>query len=262
MRVDLHNHTTLCNHASGSIDEYISKAVELGINIYGFSCHAPMDFDSKYRMTFEELDEYHKMIIEAKKKYENQIEILMGLEVDFIKGREYLLDKKVLQYPCDYLIGSIHFIDEWGFDNPEFIGEYAKKDIDEYWKKYLQSIQKMAESRFFQIVGHFDLLKIFGYKPTESIFPYIKETLQVIRETEMVIEINAAGFRKPIKEQYPDFKILEYAKKIGIPITFGSDAHSIDQVGFGYEKCLQIAKKIGYKKAIYFKNKNPYSFSL
>lgn len=62
MRIDLHNHTTLCNHASGSMDEYIAKAIDLGIDIYGFSCHSPMDFDPNYRMKLEELPLYCQMV--------------------------------------------------------------------------------------------------------------------------------------------------------------------------------------------------------
>lgn len=261
MRIDLHNHTFLCNHASGSIDEYILKAIDLGINIYGFSCHAPMRFDEKYRMKLEELETYCKMIADAKERYKGKIEILLGLEVDFIEGKKNLIEKSVLECQSDYLIGSVHFLDEWGFDNPEFMGEYAKKNLEECWINYLNAIKKMAQSKFFQIVGHFDLLKIFGHKPSTNIKPYLQETLQSIKDSEMVLEINAAGLRKPIKEQYPNLEILKYAKKIGIPITFGSDAHNLDEVGFGYEDCVKIAKEAGYQKAIFFRNKLPYSLS-
>jgi histidinol-phosphatase (PHP family) len=118
-RIDLHNHTTRCNHAEGTIDEYIEKAIELGIDIYGFSEHAPMDFDKNYRLAFCDMDAYASDILEAKKKYENYIEILLGYEVDYLPG---YMDERVLNAKVDYLIGSVHFIDKWSFDNPEFIG--------------------------------------------------------------------------------------------------------------------------------------------
>ena len=66
MRIDIHNHTTRCNHAEGTVDEYIQKAIELGIDIYGFSEHAPMDFDPYYRLTFEEMQAYTDDIMKAK----------------------------------------------------------------------------------------------------------------------------------------------------------------------------------------------------
>lgn len=262
MRIDLHNHTTLCNHATGSMDEYIAKAIDLGIDIYGFSCHSPMDFDPNYRMKPEELPLYCQMVENIQKKYKDKIQILLGLEVDFIDSREDLIKKEIFQYPFDYLIGSVHFLDEWGFDNPEFIGEYAKRNMQECWEKYLYSIKKMAQTGLFQIVGHFDLLKIFGYSPTQKSHQYIQKTLEIIKKHEMVLEINASGLRKPIQEQYPSIEILTMAKKIGIQITFGSDSHSVEQVGFGYEKCLKIAKETGYFQAVYFKNKMPYYIAI
>lgn len=262
MRIDLHNHTTLCNHATGSMDEYIAKAIDLGIDIYGFSCHSPMDFDPNYRMKLEELPLYCQMLENIQKKYKDKIQILLGLEVDFIDSREDLIKKEIFQYPFDYLIGSVHFLDEWGFDNPEFIGEYAKRNMQECWEKYLYSIKKMAQTGLFQIVGHFDLLKIFGYSPTQKSHQYIQKTLEIIKKHEMVLEINASGLRKPIQEQYPSIEILTMAKKIGIQITFGSDSHSVEQVGFGYEKCLKIAKETGYFQAVYFKNKMPYYIAI
>lgn len=262
MRIDLHNHTTLCCHATGTIDDYIAKAIEQNIAIYGFSCHSPMEFDPFFRMKLSEFPTYCEMVLQAKQKYLDQIEILLGLEVDFIIGREELLEKNILEAKLDYLIGSVHFLDDWSFDNPEFMGEYAKKDMTQCWKLYLESIAQMAQSGHFQIVGHFDLLKIFGYKPPQSVQPLINSTLQAIKDNKMALEINAAGLRKPIKETYPDKDILEIAKKLEIPITFGSDAHSIDQVGFGYETCLHLAKKIGYKKAVFFREKTPYFVSI
>lgn len=262
MRIDLHNHTTLCHHASGSMDEYITKAIDLGIDIYGFSCHSPMDFDPNYRMSLEELPLYCQMIEKIQNKYKDKIEILLGLEVDFIDTREDLLKKEIFQYPFDYLIGSVHFLGDWGFDNPEFMGEYAKRNMQECWEKYLHSITKMAKSGLFQIVGHFDLLKVFGHSPTQKSYQYIQKTLETIKDYQMILEVNASGLRKPIQEQYPSIEILTMAKKIGVEITFGSDSHSIEQVGFGYEKCLKIAKDIGYSQAVYFKDKVPYYIAI
>ncbi|PAF44275.1 histidinol-phosphatase [Helicobacter sp. 11S02596-1] len=261
MRIDLHNHTFLCNHATGSIGAYIEKAIELGIDIYGFSCHAPMDFDPKYRMGLADLGKYCEMITCAKEKYKDKIEILLGLEVDFINGKRDLIEASVLECPSDYLIGSVHFLDDWGFDNPEFMGEYAKRDLEACWINYLNAIEEMAKSKLFQIVGHLDLLKVFGHKPTKTISPHLQKTLQAIKDAQMVLEINAAGLRKPIKEQYPSLEILKYAKKIGIPITFGSDAHDVSHVGFGYEDCAKIAKIAGYNEAIFFRNKIPHRTS-
>lgn len=252
MIVDLHNHTTLCNHAVGSTDEYVKQAIDNKTKYFGFSDHAPMEFDPKYRMDFSQMKIYEKNVLNMKEKYKDQIEILLGYEVDYLEG---YMDKRVLDVEADYLIGSVHFIDKWGFDNPEFIGKYEEMDIDEIWQKYFDSIEAMAKSKLFDIVGHLDLIKVFKFMPNKDILSIAKKALNAIKEADMVIELNAAGYRKPIGEAYPSLQLIEYAFKLDIPITFASDAHSPEQVGMNSEKIVDLAKKVGYQKCAVFKNR-------
>jgi histidinol-phosphatase (PHP family) len=252
MRVDLHNHTIHCNHATGTIEEYIQRAIELNIDIYGFSEHAPMNFDQKYRLSFDKMDIYEQEIKEYKQKYKDSIKILLGYEVDYLKG---YIDKRVINAKVDYLIGSVHFLDKWGFDNPEFIGKWESRDIDDIWQEYFDAIEAMAKSGYFDIVGHLDLIKIFKYMPKKDIRIISQNALKAIKKSNMVIELNSAGLRKPIKEIYPSKELLEVAYELNIPITFSCDAHSIEQVGFGYEEAIKLAKSIGYTKAVTFEQR-------
>jgi len=252
MRIDLHNHTTRCNHAVGTIDEYINRAIELGIDTYGFSEHAPMNFDTYYRLGFEEMDAYVQDVLVAKEKYQGKIEILLGYEVDYLPT---YMDKRVLKSDVDYLIGSVHFIDKWGFDNPEFIGGYEKRDIDTIWQEYFDAIEAMAQTGYFDIVGHFDLIKVFKFMPNKDIRLIANNALKAIKKSGMVLELNSAGLRKPIKEIYPSEMLLNVAYELDIPITFSSDAHSVEQVGFKYEEATALAKKIGYRKAVTFERR-------
>lgn len=256
-RVDLHNHTILCNHATGSVDEYVQRAIELKIDEYGFACHAPMNYDPKYRMKLEETTLYEKWVNEAKERYKDKIKVLFAYEVDYLKG--YMLEE-ILKADVDYLIGSVHFLqnkdDFWGFDNPEFIGVYENKDIDLIWQEYFNTIKDMAKTNYFDIVGHLDLIKVFKFLPKKDIRLIAKEALQEIKKANMVIEINQAGFRKPIKEAYPSKELLEEAFNLGINITFSSDAHSIDNIGFAYEEATNLAKEVGYTKCISFEKRD------
>jgi histidinol-phosphatase (PHP family) len=219
MRIDIHNHTTRCNHAEGTVDEYIQKAIELGIDIYGFSEHAPMDFDPHYRLAFEEMQAYTDDILNAKERYKNDINILFGYEVDYLPGH---MDDRVLDAKVDYLIGSVHFIDKWSFDNPEFIAGWKNKDIDEIWQAYFEAT----------------------------------DSLQAIKKSNMVLEVNTAGLRKPIGELYPSRALLEEAYALDIPITFSSDAHSVEQIGFGYDVAIAQTKEIGYTKVATFEGRD------
>ena len=252
MRIDLHNHTTRCNHAKGSMENYIERAIELGIDIYGFSEHAPMDFDSYYRLSFEEMNAYTLDVLQLQEKYKDKIKILLGYEVDYLKGH---LDKRVLNSKVDYLIGSVHFLKEWGFDNPEFISEYQNRDIDNIWQEYFNSIEAMANTGYFNIVGHLDLIKIFKFMPKKDIRLIATPALKAIKRANMVLELNTAGLRKPVKEIYPSPILLELAYEMDIPITFSSDAHAIGQVGYKYEEAIELAKKIGYTKAVTFEQR-------
>ena len=252
MKIDLHNHTTLCNHATGTIQSYVEQAIKNGTKHYGFSDHAPMDFEPEYRMSFEAMAQYERDVKEAKQRYEKDIEILLGYEVDYLKG---YLDERVLNADVDYLIGSVHFIDKWGFDNPEFIGKYADKDIDEIWHEYFDTLVEMIQTNKFDIVGHIDLIKVFKYLPKTNIIDIAKESLKEIKKADMTLELNSAGFRKPIGEAYPSLDILKEAYRLGIDITFGSDAHATEQVGLNSQKILNMAKDVGYTKAAIFRKR-------
>jgi len=211
-----------------------------------------MDFDPKYRMDFEQMETYKQWVMDVKAKYADKIEVLFGYEVDYLPGH---MDKRILNADVDYLIGSVHFINEWGFDNPEFIGQYKHEDIDVIWQKYFELIEQMAKTKLFDIVGHIDLIKVFKYMPKRNITEIAMPALKAIKETDMVLEINVAGYRKPCAEPYPSPSLLKVAFELGIPITFSSDAHKPEQVGLFRKEVEQLAKSIGYRECALFRGR-------
>ena len=252
MKIDLHNHTPRCNHAEGNERQYIEQAIRNETEIFGFSDHAPMDFDEKYRMDFSQMEEYENTVKTLAKEYEGKIDIRLGYEVDYLPGH---MDKKVLDADVDYLIGSVHFLDKWGFDNPEFLSGYKERDIDEIWKSYFEHVTQMARSGLFDIVGHIDLIKVFQFLPKHDILSYALPALEAIKQADMSIELNTAGYRKPCKEPYPSRAILQKAFELGIPVTFGSDAHKPEQVGLFGDKVVNLAKEVGYTRCVVYKNR-------
>lgn len=252
MIVDLHNHTPLCNHAEGTIDEYVQNAISADTKFFGICDHAPMDFDPKYRMKFEDMQKYEADVLNARRKYQDKIEILLGYEVDYLPGH---MDDRVLNADVDYLIGSVHFLEGWGFDNPEFIGRWHEQDIDEIWQKYFDTIEAMAKSKLFDIVGHLDLIKVFKFMPNGDILKMAQNALYAIKEAGMVLELNVAGYRKEIAEAYPSKELLEVAYQLQIPITFSSDAHKPEQVALYDKEIISHAKSVGYTECAYFKNR-------
>lgn len=249
MIVDLHNHTSLCNHATGTIEEYIEKAIEKKIDIYGFSDHAPMVYEPEYRMSFDEMAKYESLIRDAKHQYEGSIDIRLGYEVDYGEG---FLDPRVLEADVDYLIGSVHFIHQWGFDNPAYLGLYSEKDPNETWKEYFGLIESMAQTGYFQIIGHLDLLKVYNFFPTEDALSLANHALQAIKDNGCVIEVNTAGLRKPVKQIYPSLEFIQEAIRREIPLTLSSDAHSPTQVGEGLHETQALLARLGVKKIAHF----------
>jgi histidinol-phosphatase (PHP family) len=208
-----------------------------------------MDFDEHYRLKFPEMSDYVMDVKALQEQYKDDIKILLGYEVDFLKGH---MDERVLKAEVDYMIGSIHFLGTWGFDNPEFNHEYKNRNIDDIWQEFFDNIEAMAKTGHFDIVGHLDLIKIFNFMPKQDIRLIAKNALKAIKKANMVVELNTAGLRKPCKEIYPTSSLLEMAYELNIPITFSSDAHAIGQVGYKYAEATKLAKNIGYTQAVTF----------
>ncbi len=253
MKVDLHNHTLLCNHATGTVDQYVEAAIACDTAYFGFSDHAPMGYDPEYRMRFDQMEVYEGWVKAAQSKYADKIQVLLGYEVDYLPG---YVDERVLERPCDYLIGSVHFIDEWGFDNPDFIGRYEGADMDEIYRRYFALVETMALSGRFDIVGHFDLLKVFKFFPKSDIRLLATDALKAIKKADMAVEINVSGWRKPVGEAYPSLSLLEEIAAYQIPITFGSDAHRADQVGMFTLQAEELARRCGYDKCALYRNRD------
>ncbi|SFV68373.1 Histidinol-phosphatase [hydrothermal vent metagenome] len=113
----------------------------------------------------------------------------------------------------------------------------------------------MAQSGLFDIVGHLDLIKVFKFMPKGDIKTIAKNALLAIKDADMVLEINVAGYRKPVAEAYPSKELLQEAFKLDIPITFSSDAHKPEQVGLYNDEVIQLARDIGFTKCAYFQNR-------
>ena len=168
--IDYHIHTKLCRHASGEMEEYVECAILAGIKEMGFSDHMPMvtDRGDGLAMSIEELPLYVDKISELQEKYP-EIVIKMGIEADYFPGLEKECKKITDKYQFDYVIGSVHFIKKWGFDNINQIAQWEEKDINKVYSDYFALLRKSAESGLFDIIGHSDLVKKFGQKPSNDI---------------------------------------------------------------------------------------------
>src|SRR3989338_2825981 len=221
-QTDYHMHTPLCGHAVGSPEEYVGFGLKAGLKEMGFSDHAPMVNEPMpgITMDLDELPLYHRMIEEVRAKYAGRIIIKTALESDFIPGFE------------------------------------AKtKAINQIYRDYYALVRQSSKSGFFNIIGHCDLPKKFGYRPTADLTDEIKATAKVFKETGVAVEINTSGLRKPVKEMYPAPPCLKIYHEAGVPLTFGSDAHDPKDVGRDFDKAVDLAKSVGYSEYLIFKQR-------
>ncbi len=254
---DYHMHTPLCGHAVGQPSEYVEQAISLGLEEIGFSDHAPFVHmtDPGVTMNMLQLPDYYQMIEEVQQKYKSELRIKMAIEADFIPGYEEKTKAILADYPYDYVIGSVHFIKEWGFDNPDEREKWDEQDVNQVYHDYYELLRQSAQSGMFDIMAHVDLVKKFGDRATEDMSDEVRKTAQVFKESGVAVEINTSGLRKIVEEMYPSLENLKIYQQAGVPLTFGSDAHDPMDVGKDFDEAFDLAKEAGYSEYILFKER-------
>jgi histidinol-phosphatase (PHP family) len=245
---DYHMHTPLCRHATGEPTDYAAHALRVGLTEIGFTDHSPMrrdDFDN-WRMRADQLDEYVEKVRRGQREHPNLI-IRIGLEVDYLPGQEDWIRELAGRHSWDYFIGSVHYVsDSWAVDDPSKLSSWKDRDPFEVWKIYFERLTMAAESGLFEIIGHADLPKKFGFVPQRDCTALFEKFLGAAKKSEVAIELNTAGLRKDCREIYPSPQILRLAHTKGVPITFGSDAHAPGEVGMELARAVELARTVGY----------------
>jgi len=250
---DYHIHTPLCHHAKGWPVELAQVAVDHGFREMGFADHNPMPepFDD-WRMAIEDLPRYLESLEEARSRFP-QLTIRLGLECDFILGREAWIEKLAGMADWDFFIGSVHYLPEgWEVDNPKYVGRFRDGDVDQIWANYWQVYERCIRSDLFDFVGHPDLPKKFGFRPSGDPRRFYEPAIQALVDTNLAFEINTAGLRKDCRELYPAQGFLELAQSAGIPLLINSDAHAPGEVGAGFAEAIVAAEAAGYTEVVRF----------
>lgn len=165
---------------------------------------------------------------------------------------------RLAPYPFDYIIGSIHYVN--GFPVDENAVNWERLTVDErndVWREYWRLQQLLAESGLCDIIAHLDLPKKFGFLPTIDLSEEIATTLDAIAKTGLTIELNTAGWHKPVHEQYPSETILRQAQQRGIPLTITADAHVAAHLTQSFSAARSLALLCGLINAAYPELKLP-----
>ena len=236
-------------------------AIEQGVKAFGFSTHSPVPFESGWNMKAERLNEYLKETQSLKEKYTRQIELYIGLEVDYIpNGCGPNLFKDLL----DFTIGSIHFLDNDAQGKPleidgsttGFMNGLATMydyNIQTMLEKYYAYFRKMVAEDKPDIVGHLDKIKIHNtnnalYNEKDAWYvDAVQATLEAIAKAGCIVEVNTRGVYKRNLTTYPSLQILKQMKALDIPVVINSDSHHPTEITAKYAETAEMLLKIGYK---------------
>jgi histidinol-phosphatase (PHP family) len=165
-------------------------------------------------------------------QYRGKIEVLLGLEMDYVEGLEDYLARQASAYPWDYRIGSIHYLD------PECAlcawSRHLPFDAEEQYTRYFTLLEKLIHTGLYDIVSHFDVPRRSGHVPGSRGTEAMGRALDAVARAGLCLEINTSGYRHPElpkPDTYPTASVIEQALALGIPLVVNSDAHAPQDVG-------------------------------
>ncbi|AXE19914.1 histidinol phosphatase [Runella rosea] len=260
MLTNYHSHSHYCD-GKGSPEQQVQGALAQGLRAFGFSSHCPVPFENQWSMKAERLDEYLAETRALQAKYEGQIELYVGLEVDFIPEMVGPSDFPML----DFCVGSVHYVglnqfgQPWEIDGSsveflECLDTVYGGDIQKVIQKYYGIIRQMVETDPPQVVGHLDKIKMHNaarhlFDESESWYvAEVEQTLQAIAKAGITTEINTRGNYKRGLELYPSPWIINRMNELNIPICINSDSHRPEEITASFPLAYQVAKAAGYEE--------------
>lgn len=258
MLYETHMHTPLCKHAFGSPYDYAMVAKARGLAGITITCHNPLPdgIAPKIRMSEEEWPVYLDLVAHTRQLAAPQVDVRLGLEADYLPGLENYLEKQLGSASFDYVLGSVH----WHM--PEWQHRFWLSDsIRQLYAAYFEQLAVAAETGLFDCLAHPDLVK--NVSPSRWSFEdnqhMIEPALDRIAATGVALELNTSGRLKSVAEFNPGLGMLKLMKERDIPVVVGSDAHSAERVGEGFEEAL---REVGYGEVSLFEKRQRYTLTI
>ena len=197
----------------------------------------------------DDLDDYCGFVRE-------QTDLRLGIEADFLPGREDRMANLLEAGDWDYVIGSVHFLRDQAVDTEDEWDVWRDaRSPDQVWRRYFQTLGEAAASGLFDILAHPDLVKVWGAdrpRPEGDLRRFYELAMEGIAASRIAIEVSTAGLRKPVGEIYPDRALLEWCLECGCPVALSSDAHVPDQLGYRYGEATRLLADLGVEQLSVF----------
>ena len=241
-------------------ERYRAAADERGISELGVSEHVHRFYDALdvwdhpfwRENAADDLESYAAFVRE-------ETDLRLGIEADFIPGREDRMANLLDRHPWDYVIGSVHFLRDFAVDMQGAYDVWGRGESPEkVWKRYFDTLAEAARSGLFDIMAHPDLVKVWGKGrpgPEGDRRRYYEPAVEAFADTGVTVEISTAGLRKPIGEIYPSREFLEMIVEAGCPVALSSDAHLPEHIGFEYDRALEMLADVGVTQLVVFERR-------
>jgi len=265
----LHNHTIFCD-GKDDIETMCRAAYEKKLCALGFSAHAPIakktGIESDWHLKDDKFNEYVEQVLAAKKRWQGKLEVLLGFEIDYIKGLRSALDSDIKAVNPDYLIGSVHYLipangaKPFTVDGPqeEFsqgLNEGFGGDAQALMNSYYDAVAEMIALGGFEILGHADLVKKncleknLWLQEIENCRQ--REIASAAAKADIIAETNTGGInRKKINETYPSVTFLRYFREYNVPVIITADAHQAADINGNYVAAVQTLLSAGFSDHI------------
>jgi histidinol-phosphatase (PHP family) len=244
----------------GAVERFVDQARRRGIDEIGFTEHmyyfrqteALLGHPYHRSRVAHDLDDYCGAIVAAK---ERGLPVKLGLELEWLPGREGELAQILESYPWDYLLGSVHLIDGEAVDMEP--GLWEAMSVEDIWRRYFEALGDLAGSGLADVLAHPDLVKIFGRRPAAAAVDECHErAVAAVAAAEVAVEVSTAGLRKPVGELYPDARFLARCRERGVGATLASDAHVAQDVGRDFDAGLDHLRAAGYEMVTIFEGRS------
>jgi histidinol-phosphatase (PHP family) len=228
---------------------------ELGVSEHIHRFHAALDvWDHPFwrEQSADDLDEYVEFVRE-------ETDLRLGIEADFVPGREDRMASLLERYEWDYVIGSVHFLAEHAVDMTGAYDVWGRgQSAEKVWKRYFDTVAEAARTGAYDIMAHPDLVKVWGRShpaPEGDLRRYYEPAVEAFAEVGVAVEVSTAGLRKPVGEIYPARGFLELAVEAGLPVALSSDAHVPEHLGHAYDQALELLDEVGVRELCVFERR-------
>jgi len=253
---------------TGTIAEIAQAAADREFVAFGFTEHFTMPphhtfnpdglMDDKFdRESW--LSQYVAEVQAARTRLDGQVEIVLGTELDFVRGSEAWTRERVARWPFQFFVGSVHHV---CYDGVDYCIDWDRPRAAEalriagspqqLYLDYYEHLLELLSWRLAQVIGHLDLIKIFlepaDQVDTPAIRAKVRGVLETMRDQHVALDVNCRGLIKPCRAIYPADWILTEAKRLGVAVTLGDDSHGPDQVGARLDQGVAALRRANYSE--------------